>query len=69
MDRRRRYAWCVATKILAIVLLAATVGRWLLGNRRRELSRWLQRFVDVSLVVIAGALAVQLILLAIRSAS
>lgn len=58
----------MATKILAFVLLVATVGRWLLGDRRRELARWMQRLVDTTLLVIAAALLVQLVMLAIRSA-
>jgi len=54
------------TKILALVLVGLVVGRVLFRPRLRELGRWFNRFVDVSLVVLAVVYGAQLLMMLSR---
>lgn len=53
-------------KLIAIGFVAATAGRVLFRRQWQGLGRWLQRFVDLTLVVLAVVLGVQWILIAVR---
>ncbi len=54
------------TKLIAIAVVGALVGRVFLRPQLEGLSRWFKHFVDVTLVVIAVVYGVQLIIMATK---
>ena len=55
-------------KIIAAAFVAATVARLFFRRQWRDLGKWFQRAVDLTLVVLAIVLAAQWILIAARAA-
>lgn len=56
-------------KLIAIAFVVATTGRVLFRRQWQGLGRWLQRFVDLTLVLIAVVLGTQWILIALGRGS
>ncbi len=55
------------SKLLALIFIAILVGRVLLRPQFKELGRWFNRFVDVTLIVIAVVYGAQLVMMLSRA--